>query len=80
MIKNKVYKKAFKLSNDPCAAFDKAARKLKGRTRTKYDKDVEDCLSDEKYDFLSYEKTQIPSYKKICKSLTEAIQEKTKLK
>lgn len=79
MIKNKVYKKEFKLSNDPCAAFDKAARKLKGRTRTKYDKDIEDCLSDEKYDFLTYEKTQLPSYKNVCKSLTEAIQEKTKL-
>lgn len=80
MIKNKVYKKTYKLSNDPCAVFDQAARKLKGRTRTKYDKDIEDCLSDEKYDFLGYEKTQIPSYEEVCESLTKAIQEKTKLK
>ena len=80
MIKNKVYKKAFKLSNDPCAAFDKAARKLKGRTRTKYDKDIEDCLFTEKFNYTYYDKTQIPSYKKTCKSLIEAVQKETNLK
>ena len=80
MLKNKDYKKEFKFSNDPCVAFDKVARDIKGRPRTKYDKDIEDCMYDEKFDYTLYDKTQIPSYKKTCKSLIEAVQKKTKLK
>lgn len=80
MIKNKVYKKAFKLSSEPCSLFDKEAKKLKGRPRTKYDMDIEMCMYDEKFNYTLYDKTQIPSYKKTCKSLIEAVQKKTKLK